>query len=327
MKQSNHESPSPPSWKKRVGHLGALVLGTVLLVGGLSKAVDPQSFAEQIGAEGLDFLLPAETVALAAIGLEIGLGVALILGIRRLWVLLPAVMLVGLFVFLTGRSYWNFAHGIVDEAASCGCFGNLLDRTPAEAFWQDFLLMVPALTLSFLGRFSAAFPSLRSGLVALVTFAGLLFAWKAPELPLDDVATRLKPGKATAALCSGGDDNPLCVNGLIPELEIGVHLVVLADLSSPSFGEAAEELNRYFQSGRGPTLWVLSSSSPEEHRLFFWQRAPTFQIVEAPRTLLRPLYRTLPRSFLVSDGQVTQTFSGLPVLDSLIEPGLQNSES
>jgi hypothetical protein len=160
-----------------------------------------------------------------------------------------------------------------------------------------------------------------------VTLAGFLLTWNAPHLPLDDVATRLKPGKETGSICSGNDDNRLCVTNLIPELEKGAHLVVLADLSSPSFGEAAPELNQYHQRGRGPKLWVLSSSTPEEHRLFFWQRAPTFQIVEAPRTLLRPLYRTLPRSFLVSDGQVTQTFTGLPLLDGLIEPGLQTSES
>jgi hypothetical protein len=103
---------------------------------------------------------------------------------------------------------------------------------------------------------------------------------------------------------------------LIPELESGAHLVVLADLTSPSFGEAVQDLNRYSMSGEGPTLWVLSSATPEEQRSFFWERAPTFRILEAPRALLRPLYRTLPRSFLVSDGEVTETFSGLPPLES-----------
>ncbi len=334
MSQANRESPSMPNWKRRVGILGAFMLGAVLLVGGLSKAVDPQVFAEQVGAEGLDFALSAETVALVAIGLEIGLGAALILGVRRLWILLPAAMLVGLFLFLTGRSYWNFAQGIVDETASCGCFGNLLDRTPGEAFWQDLLLMVPALLLSFLGRAPSGFPRARLGWVAAVTLVGVVFSWKAPELPLDDVATRLKPGKATEAICSGGDDNRLCITSLIPDLEAGAHLVILADLASPAFGEAVADLNRYFLSGQEPKLWILSSSSPEEQRLFFWQRAPTFQIIDAPQALLRPLYRTLPRSFLVSDGKVMQTFSGLPPLDSLtggtsrqIEPGPKADES
>ena len=33
--------------------------------------------------------------------------------------------------------------------AGCGCFGNLVQRTPAEAFWQDLLLLVPPLLLAF----------------------------------------------------------------------------------------------------------------------------------------------------------------------------------
>jgi uncharacterized membrane protein YphA (DoxX/SURF4 family) len=334
MSQQNHKSSSMPIWKRGIGILGALILGAVLLVGGLSKAVDPQAFVEQVGAEGLDFALSAGTVALVAIGLEIGLGAALLLGVRRLWILLPAVALVGLFMFLTGRGYWNFAHGIVDEAASCGCFGNLLDRTPAEAFWQDLLLMVPALLLCFFGRVPSGFPRARLGLAVAMTLVGIVFSWKAPDLPLDDIATRLKPGKTAESICSGGDDNRLCITGLIPDLEAGTHLVILADLASPAFGVAVADLNQYSLSGREPKLWVLSSSSPEEHRLFFWQRAPTFQITEAPLTLIRPLYRTLPRSFLVSDGKVVQTFSGLPPLDSLtgetgrqIESGPKAGES
>jgi hypothetical protein len=97
----------------------------------------------------------------------------------------------------------------------------------------------------------------------------------------------------------------------------GEHIVVMADLASPAFGEAVEDLNQYYLSGRNPTLWVISASSPEELHRFFWQWAPSFQVQEAPRTLLRPLYRTLPRSFLVSEGRVTRTFSGLPPWENL----------
>ena len=56
---------------------------------------------------------------------------ALLLGVRRLWVLFPALLLVAFFVSLTGRSYWLAAHGVKDSAANCGCFGNLVQRSPA----------------------------------------------------------------------------------------------------------------------------------------------------------------------------------------------------
>jgi uncharacterized membrane protein YphA (DoxX/SURF4 family) len=307
------------SWKRSVGYVGGLFLGTVLLLGAVTKAVDPLALAEQVRVEGLDFFLSDGTVAFVALGLEFALGTALILGVRRLWVLVPAVLLVAFFLLLTGRSYWNFAHGIEDESVSCGCFGNLVDRSPAEAFWQDLLLMVPALLVAFVGRSGSPFPWKRLSVAALVTATGLLFAWKAPDLPLDDLATRLKPGKQARDICAGTDQTRICLDTLIPELDEGEHVVVLAELSSQEFGEAVDELNQYFLSGEGPTLWVLSAASPEEQHQFFWTWAPTFEIREAPRGLIRPLYRTLPRSFLVYDGEVKRTFSGLPPLETLAD--------
>src|SRR6185503_18282754 len=104
----------------------------------------------QIQTEGLAFLLSAQSVALLALALEVGLGLALLLGVRRLWVLVPAALLVAFFLFLTGRAYWRSAHGL-EVDAGCGCFGNLVERSPAEAFYQDLLMLVPALLLAFVG--------------------------------------------------------------------------------------------------------------------------------------------------------------------------------
>jgi hypothetical protein len=45
----------------------------------------------------------------------------------------------------------------------------------------------------------------------------------------------------------------------------------------------------------------------------------TFQIQEAPPSLLRPLYRRLPRSFLVRDGRIVALYAE-PPWDSLSPP-------
>jgi len=302
----------PASWKRGLGTIAGVFLGLVLLVAAWGKVIDPVVFAEQIGIEGLDFLFSAEAVALIAIGIEIALGVALVLGLRRLWVLLPAAALTAFFLFLTGRHYWYFAQGIVDDSVSCGCFGNLVLRTPAEAFWQDLFLLVPALVLAFVGRTEGEFPSKRVGITAAVTVLGVLVAWQAPHLPLDDLATRLRPGSNVADLCSGRNEETLCIDLVIPELEEGEHWVVLADLADPAFGEAVERLNTLALTDGGPRLWVLTDATADEQYAFFWQWGPVFEIREAPYALLRPLYRRLPRSFIVRDGEVTGTSSGLP---------------
>ena len=299
-------------WKRVLGYLGGAFLGAILLLGAYTKVLDPLAFHETIRSEGLDFLLPASWVAMIAFALEAGLGTALILGVRRLWVLLPSAGLVVFFLFLTGRAYYRFANGIVDESASCGCFGNLVDRTPAEAFWQDAFLMVPALLIAFLGwQASQRFPVARLAAVLVATFGTVGLAAAAPGLPLDDLATRMKPGVQITDICTGKDDERLCLSTLIPQLETGDHLVVLADLDD-SLGEAVPALNEVALSG--DSLVVISSAEPEAHHAFFWSWGPAFEIKEAPPAMLKPLYRTLPRSFRLSEGEVVETFAGLPPL-------------
>ena len=46
---------SESRWRPLVGRAGAFVLGAVLLVATVAKAVDPQAFAEQMQLEGLTF--------------------------------------------------------------------------------------------------------------------------------------------------------------------------------------------------------------------------------------------------------------------------------
>lgn len=311
-----------PTWLRALGVLGGVFLGVVFLVAAWAKSLDPSAFAGQITSEGLDFLLPAGAVALIALALEVFLGSALVLAIRRWWILWPTTALVAFFLFLTGRSYWRFSRGILpEEGGSCGCFGNLVERTPAEAFWQDLLLMVPALLLAFLARDRAdRQPIWRLAVVSVLTVAGLVFSWKAPELPLDNLATRLKPGVDAMAFCAGSEASGtrVCMDGVLPEVAVGEHVVILAELDDEAWGETTGALNEYHWAGTGPTLWVLTSASNEELFNFRFARGPSFEIREAPPALLKPLYRTLPRSFLVRDGEVIETYSGWPPLEDLV---------
>lgn len=298
-----------------LGMLGGVFLGGVLLFAVWAKALDPGAFAEQIHAEGLDFALSARAVALIALALEAGLGLALLTGLRRMWVLVPAALLVAFFLALTGRAWWLAAHGVRPDT-SCGCFGNLVERTPAEAFWQDLLLLVPPLLLAFLGRDRNAprFPPVRTALAGAGALAAVAFAWKAPELPLDDLATRLHPGANVGEMCAGADPERVCLGSLVPELRQGDHVVVIANLDDPKLTAAIDAMNAYAGTAGNPTLRVLAASAPGEQQAFFWKWGPAFQIRETPAPLLRPLYRQLPRSFMVKDGRVTQTFAGMPPL-------------
>jgi hypothetical protein len=300
------------SLKGLLGLVGGAFLGGVLLLAAWTKAIHPAGFVELIESEGLAFLISARSVAFVALALEAGLGAALVLGVRRLFVLVPTALLVGFFLFLTGRNYYLWANGLAEPVVGCGCFGNLVERTPAQAFWQDLALMVPALLLSFLAFRSPRFPAVRTVVAALVAVGAVVLAWRAPGLPLDDLATRLKPGVRIEEVCSGRDAERICLSTVRPQLLTGEHLVVIAELTDERWSQWIDPLNQEALGGR--SVAVLSWATPEQHSAFFWQWGPSFEIVEAPEPMLAPLYRTLPRSFAVRDGEVVATYNGLPPL-------------
>jgi uncharacterized membrane protein YphA (DoxX/SURF4 family) len=328
-------------WIHGLAILGGMALGVVFLIAAWGKALDPLAFAEEIRAQGLELVLSAPLLAVLFVAVEAALGVALLLGLRRLWVVAPTTALAALFVFLNGRAYWRFRHGLIDASDSCGCFGSLLSRTPAEAFWQDLLLLVPPLVLVWMGIWigdraraddgargggpGEARPLLRTAVVALAAVAAAIFTYLAPGLPLDDLATRLEPGVHIGDLCAGSeaaDSVRICLDGLAPDLESGRHFVVIAGVEEAALAERIDDLNALSgQVGAGevgtgevgtPRVWLLTASSEEERAAFFWQYGPAFEIREVPETLLRSLYRTTPRSFEVLDGEVTRTFTGIP---------------
>lgn len=311
-------------WLEVAATAGGIVLGVVLLFGVFAKVIDPESFTETVKAEGLDFLLPAAAVAYVALALEAGIGVLLLLALRRTWVLVAATALVVFFVFLTGRAYVNFLQGKVSDAESCGCFGRLVERSPAAAFWQDAAMLVPALVLAWFQRPAGwRLPKARGIVAGGVTVGTVVFAALAPSLPLDSLATNLSEGRHVKEMCMGKGRHEVCLQGVIPDLATGKHLVVIADLDDPRFRAsvpALNDLNVLALDGKGPPVWVVAATTVEKAQNFALTSGAGFRILEAPKALLRPLYRRLPRSFLVEDGVVTRTWDGLPDTGSQASP-------
>ncbi|HSR69771.1 MAG TPA: MauE/DoxX family redox-associated membrane protein [Acidobacteriota bacterium] len=306
-------------WRVGIGKAGGVFLGAVLLFAAWAKAIHPDLFVEQISHHGLDFLLSAQAVAYIALVIEIVLGMALLLGVDRLWVLWPSAALVAFFLFLTGHNYYLDSQGLLEEGAGCGCFGSLVQRTPAEAFWQDLLLLVPPLMLAFWGRRrgESSFPTLRLAAGVLLAGAGLWLTANAYELPLDDYATQLAEGDRVEKICLGEGAGEVCLPDLFPGLQEGDHVVILSKLGDAQLLSAMPQINQYAMSGTGPKLWVGTPDLPEEIFNFTFSQGPAFEPREVSETFLKPLVRRLPRSFVVRDGVVEETFSGLPPLQDL----------
>lgn len=201
-------------WRGLVSKLGAVFLGAILVVATIGKIGDPVLFVEQIRKEGLDFLVPAYWVALLALVIEMGLGMALLLGIRHRWILWSSGMLVAFFVFLTGRNYYLVLIGERDPAYDCGCFGVFLQRSAGEAFWQDLFLLVPPLVLACLSPAARrmAVPIWKSGVAAVATLAIAVYTMAFVDLPRVEPVLATVPG--TPGLLQPADHFAVWVDGI-----------------------------------------------------------------------------------------------------------------
>lgn len=285
--------------------VGTRALGAILLVAAVAKAVDLPAFEDEIIA-----LIPlppaaARAFALAILGLEAGLGTALVTGERTGATLLLANALFATFV---GIAMSRLAPGAA--GSSCGCFGRLLERSPVVALAENLAFFGLSLLAWIPGGVAARMRRRWPPLAAALACAG--FALLAPGLPLDDLVTDLAPGRAVAATGLGE---------VLPELATGRHLVVLLDRRDPAAAVQVSVLNDRLRPPEGAVrVWGVADRDPEAAAAFLWTAAPAFDVREAPRAVLRRLHRALPRSALVEDGRVVRTWSGLPdapALDAL----------
>ena len=120
-------------------------------------------------------------------------------------------------------------------------------------------------------------------------------------------------------MCRLGEEGQrVCMDAVVPELAEGEHVVIMAELEDGPLAENIEALNEYHWAGSGPTLWVLSSAEGDERFQFQFSHGAAFEVLETPEPMMTPLYRTLPRSFLMEDGKVLETWSGMPPVESFL---------
>jgi hypothetical protein len=111
--------------------LGPLLVGAVLLLAGLAKALEPPSFVRHLRNLRLlqeKALLPAAVVLVA---LQWGLGAALMLRLWPAWIL-PAAILMLLALAVAG--YWGTATG---RTADCGCYNGVITLSPLQSLLLD----------------------------------------------------------------------------------------------------------------------------------------------------------------------------------------------
>src|SRR5690606_5684726 len=123
-----------------------IVTGLLFVFSGFIQANDPTGFGykmeEDFHVFGTHFLNEyAVAIAVIICGLEIVLGVLLLLGLWGRTVAWGLLLLILFFTFLT------FYSAFFEVVTSCGCFGDAIPLTPWQSFGKDLVLLLLILVI------------------------------------------------------------------------------------------------------------------------------------------------------------------------------------
>jgi uncharacterized membrane protein YphA (DoxX/SURF4 family) len=140
MKKKHHK------WKKILTEFCRIILGVVFVFSGFVKAVDPlgstYKIIEYFSAFGLDLLnFSATPIAFIQAAIEFAVGVCLLLGVRRRF---HAILALLIMIFMTPLTFYL---AITNPVTDCGCFGDALVLTNWQTFLKNLVLLAAAIIL------------------------------------------------------------------------------------------------------------------------------------------------------------------------------------
>lgn len=282
-----------------------ILIAGVFLLAAVMKALDPASFVEQIVSYNM-FPDLAPLAAWTLIIIECLLAAALIVN------LLPRVipmLSMGLLLFFIGITVYGMSIGLGED---CGCFGNLYHRGPEMVILEDTLMIIGLVFVVVVlwnrqqehiaGRVTV---TLATGMAAAAITAF------SPYIPADNLVTQLHPGSSFSTWP---------VDGLYgKDLNSGTHVVFLFTVTSENIGAQVQSMNTVAQTMEDASVVGLIIDGTEHLTTLMFEYAAAFPVAALEPRFARPLYRTLPRTFILKDGVVTHTWSELPQPETVKE--------
>ncbi len=275
-----------------------IIVGLVLLVAATLKGFDPGAFAEEITSYGIT---PESWSMFLAWGLVIGewmLGLALVLNLWPRIVILSGIALMLLFIAVTVLAWME------GSVSTCGCFGNLVNRSPEEVLVEDtFFLFMLLFALPVFWHTRQRAPTWKLAITACSGVLAVLLLVFHMALPVDNITTNLKPGAVF---------NSWPVEGLHVNMNDGKYLVVLFSLEGESDDQVIDRINALTENDSIPTVIALTIDGPETLGTLSFSSGLAAQPGAIEPRFARSLYRELPRTFLLDNGEVKFVWNGIP---------------
>lgn len=276
-----------------------IVIAIVFLIAALSKALDPPSFIDQIASYGI---LPG----LAPFGAWFFIAVECLLAGMLIVNLYPRTAQVGaggLLLLFSGVTAYAIATGSLEN---CGCFGNIMPRTPQETLVEDLVMLAGIIFAAIVTWKRQPKPTVpKFAVVMALGLAGILVGVFHKQLPVDDLSTQLKPGAEFTSWPT---------EGLYTNLNEGTHVVFLFNLQIENLETQVQRMNEIAQSEDVKSAIGLITDGPEQLTALMFQYGTGFPAGALEPRFARNLYRALPRTFVIHDGTVVETWSAIPDL-------------
>ncbi|UCD86602.1 MAG: hypothetical protein JSV01_02150 [Desulfobacterales bacterium] len=291
-----HKSSKVPAWSRAARFLAGVV-GIVLLVAGILKALDMELFIRQMK----DYGIISERVFLVIsawglIVLECGLGVGLLV-LYRPRILLPLTAL--LIAIFTGATGWAWFTGATEN---CGCYGAWLKHTPGQAVVENLILL-------------AATAIAWTGYQHIKTLQTRAKAWAVTIACVIGLALPVVSGFPTSAINRAQSNRPLIgpieVHGVGDvDLSRGLYLIVLMGTDCFHCQEAIPDLNILCDAPDLPPLIALCTSEEADCIEFVEEFQPIFPIGHISEDLFWRLLADgdMPRIILLRDRRVQQVW-------------------
>lgn len=132
------------SW---IANSGAILVGTIFLLTGIAKVLEPWKFTQHLEKLGLlkpELILPS---ALSFTAIECALGIALILGVNSV---APVTILI--LLGLSILTYWSTS---TERTQDCGCYNGWFNITPTQSLILNAVYIILLILAKFFGSYGA----------------------------------------------------------------------------------------------------------------------------------------------------------------------------
>jgi uncharacterized membrane protein YphA (DoxX/SURF4 family) len=295
----------------------AVLIGLVFILAAALKVYDPFSFYTQIRGYKLVGHGLGKALAFALPPMEMAMGLAAVLGFYRRYACMCICGLLIVFLIATGHAW------ATGSTENCGCFGELLARSPKATFFEDLVFLGLAVVGMFgrdhlerVGKLEIR-SWYKAAVVAVVMVASFSISAAQGAFRIR-AGGILRPGLDV----SGWKLTELSVDGYVKKgvkinLLKGTHLLIFY---SPMCKHCWQTVPRVQELSRIKELASVVGVSHDRHqpRLFRFfvkgmnDRGATYPLVTMKWVDYRKLTRSVPKTVVIKTGVVRQVLKGVP---------------